>query len=1076
MNQSTFTRFLALLVALCCSIASFAQTGSVTGKVIDEKKQPVFAATVVVAGTTLGASTDADGVYTIDGISPSEVRIQVSYIGYETKENSVKVVAGKTATLDFALGENKEMLDVVIVTGYGQTQQRRDLTGSISKIDSKTLNGQPVQSFEQALQGNATGVQVTQGSGVAGSASIIRIRGASSISAGGDPLYVIDGVPILQDVFLGGGTRGNQNYNPLASINPTDIESVEVLKDAAAAAIYGSRGSNGVILVTTKRGKSKDGKPSFTFSTRLGFGEPTKQQRFLNNTELLDVWQRGWENDGNTGRAPLPAYYTRQGYTYADAEKTNTNWQDLLVRKGFKQEYNLGMSTQSKNGVWGAYVGTSYNNNESFIKGNNQERMSVRANIDFKPTKNFKASLTSSLTRNLINRNGTPDFWSGWIGAQAYFLPIFPVYDKNGDFFAPHINPLAQAENNKLQNLEWRTVNSLNLSYNITPELTLNANGSYDFLNNSDYQMRTAEWGRLTDPRNSQNWNAYSKTWQTIGKNLNAYATVNYDFKKILPEAHRLNVMLGGEMQDRTTGKQEREYFGFENFEYAMTNIGDTAGTWNKGGSKWWKNNKGIRGADTDSTHFLSGFARFNYNLKDRYQVQATLRYDGSNVFGKNNRWGFFPSLGLGWTMSEEKFWGNLKKTVSFAKLRASFGVTGNSNLGWTQQFGGYSTAAAPNLAGSSYNGNNTTAYYYKKENPNLQWDEKYTYDAGVQLGFFNDRIVADLTGYYTLAPRSFIQVISATSSQLGNLYYNLASVENKGVEFGITSRNIVSKSATGFKWTTVLNMSSNENKVLDAGGYQPDALPSFFGDLRTVKDYYVGTHYKVRFAGVDAQTGLPIYYAADGVTTRTGADAYRPETDRVALGGVLPYLQGGLNNRLEWKGFDLSAQVTFSLGGYIYDDAAKRQRWMLTRDGDGASLGGSGWWNMRADMLEDRWLKEGDKDKKYPVLTWDPAKLGLKDAWQNNSSAFLEKADFARLRNVTFGYNVPIKATHDIKSMRLYFIGANLYTLTNYTGWDVEIARETSDAGGRNIGGANNSFLTAPQERSYMFGLDLSF
>ncbi len=1075
MNQSTFTRFLALMVALFCSVAAFAQTGKISGKIIDEKKEPVMGATVVVAGTTLGSATDMDGNYTIEGVSPGEARVQVSYIGYETKEGSVKVVNGSTVTLDFSLGENKEMLDVVIVTGYGQTQQRRDLTGAISKIDSKTLNGQPVQSFEQALQGNATGVQVTQGSGMAGSASMIRIRGASSISAGGDPLYVIDGVPITQDVFLTGGTRGNQNYNPLSSINPTDIESVEVLKDAAAAAIYGSRGANGVVLVTTKRGKAKDGKPQFTFSTRMGFGEPTKQLSFLNNTQLLDVWQRGWENDGHTGRAPLPKYYTDRGYTYADAEATNTNWQDMLVRKGFKQEYNLGMSTQSKNGVWGAYVGTSYNNNESYIKGNNQERMSVRANIDFHPTKNFKASLTSSLTRNLINRNGTDDFWSGWVGAQAYYLPIYPIYDKNGDYFAPQLNPLAQAENNKLQNLEWRTVNALNLSYNITPELSLTANGSYDYLDNNDYVYRTAEWGRLTNPKNSLAWRSFSKTWNTIGKNFNGYTTVNYDFKKVLPEAHRLNAMIGGEMQDRTSGKQERQYFGFDNFEYRMSDISDSTGTWNKGGAKYWTKNIGIRGADTDSTHFLSGFARFNYSFKDRYQVQATLRYDGSNVFGANYRYGFFPSLGLGWTVSDEKFWGNLKKTISFAKLRASFGVTGNSNIGWSQQFGGYSSATIDNNAGSSYNGANT-AYYYKKENPNLRWDDKYTYDAGMQLGFLNDRIVADFTAYYSLSPNSFIKVISAPSSGLGDLYYNYAAVENKGLELGITSRNIVSKNALGFKWTTVLNLSSNDHKVLDVGGYQPDALPSFFGDLRTVKDYYVATHYKVRFAGVDAQTGLPIYYAADGVATRTGVDAYRPETDRVALGGVLPYLQGGMNNRFEYKGFDLSAQVTFSLGGYIYDDAAKRQRWMLTNDGDGLSFGGSGWWNMRADMLEDRWLKPGDTDKAYPVLSWTPSKLGLKDAWQNNSSAFLEKADYARLRNVTLGYNIPMKAAYDIKSMRIYFIGANLYTLTNYSGWDVEIARETSDAGGRNIGGANNSFLTAPQERSYMFGLDISF
>ena len=276
MKQKTFTRWVVLVAIWCAAIAtSFAQTGRIAGKITDDKKQPVMGATIIVAGSTQGAASDMDGNYVIEDVKVGEVKVQTSYIGFESQDATLQVKAGKTTAYDLQLGENKELLGEVVITGYGQTQQRRDLTGAIAKVDSKTLSGQPVQSFDQALQGNASGVQVTQGSGIAGSASLIRIRGASTVSAGGDPLYVVDGIPITQDYFLTGGTRGNQNYNPLSSINPNDIESIEVLKDAAASAIYGSRGANGVILITTKRGKgNKDNKPKFNFSTRMGWAQP----------------------------------------------------------------------------------------------------------------------------------------------------------------------------------------------------------------------------------------------------------------------------------------------------------------------------------------------------------------------------------------------------------------------------------------------------------------------------------------------------------------------------------------------------------------------------------------------------------------------------------------------------------------------------------------------------------------------------------------------------------------------------------------------------------------------------------
>jgi TonB-linked SusC/RagA family outer membrane protein len=400
MNQSTFTRFLVLMVALFCSVAAFAQTGKITGKIIDEKKEPVMGATVIVAGTTLGSATDMDGNYTIEGVASGEVRVQVSYIGYETKEGTVKVATGKTATLDFSLGENKEMLDAVIITGYGQTQQRRDLTGAISKVDSKAIMAMPTSSFEQSLQGAAAGLQVTQGSGMVGSQSVVRVRGNSSISAGGDPLYVVDGIAITQDYFISKGDNGNTNNNPLSTINPNDIESVEVLKDAAAAAIYGSRGANGVIIITTKRGKK--GKPTYNFNTRVGYGEPTKLLKFLTSEEYFAMRQRGWELDGNVGQAPIQPTLAEQGYSRSELEHMNTNWYDEVLRKGVKQEYNLSMRYGGEK--LSTYIGTSYSNNQGYVKGNGMERVSGRVNVDYHPIKNLTIGLTTSASRGTIEK------------------------------------------------------------------------------------------------------------------------------------------------------------------------------------------------------------------------------------------------------------------------------------------------------------------------------------------------------------------------------------------------------------------------------------------------------------------------------------------------------------------------------------------------------------------------------------------------------------------------------------------------------------------------------------------------
>ena len=369
-------------------------------------------------------------------------------------------------------------LDEVVVVGYG-TQRRRELVGTVAKIDSKDLNETIGGSFENALQGKAAGVQLTQSSGVAGAGSIIRVRGVGSLSSGGDPLFVVDGIPITQDPFLS-GERGGLNNNPLSSINPDDIESIEILKDASAAAIYGSRGSNGVIIITTKRGKS--GKPQFTFNTRIGLAQPTNIIDLLNAEEWVMVQQEAWENDGGVGRVPLPL-----NLSYEDIEGIDTDWIDEVVQTGLKQEYNLSMRQGGKK--LKTYAGLSWSDSESYQKGNTFKRLTGRINLDYNILPGLDVGVSTSLARGLNDR--IDQAWSGGFGsAISTALPIYPIKDENGDWFNIYGNPVAQRELKDWRTQEWRSINNFSLNYKPFDGLNIKATASYDYMDLGDFSWK----------------------------------------------------------------------------------------------------------------------------------------------------------------------------------------------------------------------------------------------------------------------------------------------------------------------------------------------------------------------------------------------------------------------------------------------------------------------------------------------------------------------------------------------------------------------------------------------------------
>lgn len=989
-----------------------AQNGTVRGSVLDENGDGLSGATILIGETGKGALSGSDGSFEVGGIPSGSHDVKVSYLGYLDYTATVNVSSGGRANVNANMTLEDETLDDVLIVGYG-TQRRRENTGSISKITSRELNEIPGTSVEAGLQGKAAGVQVIQGSGIAGSGAVVRVRGINSISAGGDPLYVVDGIPITQDNFLN-EDRGGQNNNPLSSLNPNDIESMEILKDAAAAAIYGSRGANGVILITTKRGKS--GKPQFNLSARTAISEPTKLLDFVNTEEWVQLYLEAWENDGNTGIPDL----LPGGYTVDQAlANGTTDWQDLTTSRGIKQDYALSMRAGTKK--LKTYAGLSYMDNQSFLVGNSYTRYTARFNADWSILRNltFRASTSASYGRN----NRVDQAWSGGLGAaQSYVLPFFPSdWNDNG-------NPVRVQQHRDWRTIEKRTINTATLEYKPIENLTININGSADFLDIGD---NFYEDSVLT------NWYAIAKNTYTSVFNWNANGYAKYDFS-FLPSDHKLGVMVGQEAQKFTTRGGYLEVSDVNKHLYL-----DWDGTENSDTTE--------RENLTQMTTFLSTFSRVNYAFKGRYLIQASLRVDGSSRFGRNNRYGWFPAVGAGWIISDESFWKDNIPAINFFKLKSSFGITGNAEIENYLHYGRFQGA---NLNGIAYNGD-SIAFPDQLENADLQWETAATFDVGFEMGLLQDRFTIDFSFYNRESKNVLLNSKVQSSSGWKDRWINVGHVRNRGLEASIKSRNLVGN----FKWTTTLNVAHNRNTVIDLGTASPDALQGS-GDTRVIVGHPIGANYLVRFSHVDAPTGLPVFLDAEGNETFEWS-----ESNRVIVGNVQPWMQGGIRNEFKWKNFDLNFLFNFSLGGKIYVDHAKRQ------------LGVVSDWNMDRDII-NRWTGPDDVDAKYPRLTLDPTTYGgMGSEWFYNTTQWLYDASYGRLKTLTLGYTFKFnpEKKNVIKGLRFYLNGTNLLTFTKYPGGDPEIVRDHNGPQGRNIS-PNVTYLTPPQERIYAIGVNVDF
>ncbi len=1043
-------RFYKLSLLLCFSfLYSFvsAQTGSVKGTVTDENGEPLYGTNVVVKGKSIGVITDFDGKYVLSDVPAGTQIIEFSFIGMKTQEFTVEVSANAATTQDAVMQEDAVVLDDVVVIGYGR-RQKRDVTGAITSIGADDIGDAVLPSLESSMQGRAAGVQVTTSNGMAGSSINVKVRGTNSISAGSQPLYVIDGIPVTNGDFSANNT--GSGFNALSDLNPNDIESIQILKDAAAASIYGSRGANGVVLITTKKGSA--GKTKFNVNYYSGINQAANTMDLITAEQHLALRdsaraQRGLDPESADAVIYTPsngASITR-GMADSIAALGGTDWIDQVLRTGYVQE--LSASAQGGNEKTIFYVGMTYKDEEGFVLGNNYERLSGRINVENKATD--KLSLGTNMSVSYSKNDRVPTGDAGGLGLAQQKLPYLPIYNEDGTYYDPYSNPLWQLDNWKFQANSFRSISGIYLNYEITENLSFRSEFGVDFMNLTEDEFRF---------RNSQDTGSVSSAWDrrtnVFNFTTNNYFSYHHDFG----ENQEADFTLGHAYQRSNTSGVGLNGWNFPNDNLTSPGSADPSD---------------MTGYSYSTAFaFDSYFFRVNYKLYNKYLAGFSIRTDGSSRFGENNRYGTFPAVSVGWIMSDESFIQDIE-SISFLKFRVSYGLTGNANiddyahLGFYSAVGGYNGAAA--IVPSTL------------LNPYLSWEKSIMLDVNIDYGFFNNRISGSITYYDKRSSDLLLQVTLPSSSGYSSIWQNVGAMQNNGVEFDLTSHNVQGD----FKWTTNFNVAFNHNEVTDVGGLLPDAFDNQSGgDARVIQGYPVGIAYLVEWAGVQQADGEIPLWNVDGtpildgegnqetVMVEAGTELYydangnlmtyaNPTGDfygdnRKAAGSPFPKFVGGITNTFNYKGFDLNVLFIYQYGNTLYDDQAKR---MI---GDYTSIA------QRPEILDA--YSETNPSTEVPGLNEYSTYV--------NSTRFLYDASFIRLKNVSLGYSFSKEICQKLHltNLRIYVSGNNLWTLTNYPGWDPEVLRNTSASDpDSNVSFAAPSFAT-PQARSIIGGIQVSF
>ncbi len=1028
MKKLLLIPFLLLIAFPLLTIAQQTQptiNSHLVGRVIDSTtREPLPGAVVKIQGTTHVVSTDIEGKFSFITGQKFPYKLIITFTGYEKKE-----FIADGSPVEIKLKDAQTQLNQVVVVGYG-SQKRKDITGSVASVPALALK-QPVPSLDRALQGSVSGIQVTQATGQPGAGVTVQIRGVNSINAVAEPLYIIDGFPTSNSNSLtDAGVTNGPKINPLASINTSDIESIEVLKDASATAIYGTRGANGVIIITTKKGKA--GVSSINYDGSYGKQEVIKTLSLLNTPQ----WE-ALRNDAlvNTGK-------TAQTEAQLNPYNANTDWQDAAFRKGTSQNHSLSIFSGTERTRL-AFSG-NYFKQDGILQNTNFERYAGRVNVEHDYNDKFKIS--SYITGSRTNAQIAPQ---GVVPAILLMTPTTPVYNSDGSFFIKNVfegtygNPINTLYNQTNTTTTSRILGNIAGDYKITENLTARVLAGVDIIDNKQnrYLPSTVYEGSgysglgEVGTLNSFNW---------LNENTLTY---NKKFGK-----HSLNVLAGFTQQQFKAEGAITGSSGFVSDYDTFNNLGSGSVT-SVSGSGF-----AIAPSSSSNTWALKSYlGRINYGFNSKYLLTLTLRADGSSKFAPGHQWASFPSAAIAWNASSEDFLKNVT-AISQLKLRLSAGQTGNSDIPAYQSYS--------QLGYYRYNfGNSTVAGFAPNSlyNPNLTWEKTSQYDFGFDLGLFKDRVTVTADVYYKkttnlllylpLPATSGLTIITNTAITNPQQYENVGSVQNKGFELGINSRNLVGS----FVWNTNLVFALNRNKVLSLGGngvnqFIPDSsLPSIIKVGEPIGSF-IG--YKTN--GL-IQAGGPVLTPA--ANTSPGGQNYQDINgdgkitqagDRVILGNAQPKFTGGITNTFAYKGFDLSVFLQGSYGNKIYN----QQRGVLEL--------GTGYTNATTTLL-NRWT---------PTNTNTDVHSAYQDPAPTISDRFVENGSYLRLKSLGFGYTFPqsVLSRSPIKKVRIYLSAQNLATWTKYTGYDPEVSSNEQSA---ITSGVDNGAY--PNNKSVIVGIGLT-
>lgn len=973
------------------------QDQKLKGQVIDATTgEPVIGVNVLVKGTTNGTITDIDGKYELN--APAGAILQISFIGYKTVE-----IAATTSEQTIKLHEDTETLDEVVVVGYG-VQKKESLTGAMSTLKENRLKDVTTPTVENMLNGKVSGVYVAPGSGQPGSNGAVQIRGRATLSGSTSPLWVIDGVIVGEDPGV---------------LNPSDIENMTILKDAASTAIYGSQGANGVIIVTTKMGKSE--KMKINASVKLGVSTMTNgKMEVMNGAELYDYY------------ASFP---NQEDIKFSrwnpELRNANFDWGELASQAGFTQDYNISLS--GGNEKMSSYFSLGYYSEEGTVKGYKYDRYSFRYRSNYKPFSwlTIKPNISGSM-------KNTDDSQYDYTAKYTMF-PWDSPYDEDGNLVPDRYSGWVDSS-------DLNYLNSISYGNHTTRK-------TYEFSGNFDFDIKITDWltftsvnnyrwtgyfqSTYTDPRTDSASGVQGRVEEEQTNNIQRYTNQYLTFNKMFGK-HSVQALLAYEFMDTSAkvinAKGTGIVSGFEVLDATATpeEVGGNLTEWAK----------------------QSVFAKANYTYDNRYLAEVSLRRDGASNFGDDKKYGNFFSISAGWNINREKWF--KADWVDVLKLRASYGSVGNIPYSKYPQYGLYSVS-------SNYNGI-PAILISQVGNKDLTWEQTYTAGVGIDANFFNNRLRFVFDYYNKYTSNILYQVPVSGLTGITSRWQNVGEMRNSGIEITIGGDIIRTKD---WLWSLDLNMGYNKNKLEKLYGDDPNMMiiggggndTSIAGAAEKVLKvgYSTDRYYLREWAGVDPKNGAPLWYKNDGSGETTSNYS---EAKQVMTEATSPKLFGGFNTSLTWKNIDLNASFGFSLGGKIYNYS--RQEY----DSDGAYTDRN---QMKLIDGWSRWEKEGD------IATHPAASYGNKSNSNKASTRYLEDGDYLKLRSLSIGYNLNLSKYY-IQNMRIYFTAENVFTLTGFSGIDPEVPAYYDETTGtyKSIGTAGANLY--PSTRKFMFGINLTF